>query len=155
MFKSPEKPFVILFNVMTNIDFNVGFTVNRESLDNYIVNNTSFNSLLETSMGYAGCNVKIPITIPLDLTVPMIELVDGTWTPNPLSYKDFLDTMPEKEKKKEMNKKRYNTLLIFHSGQVISSCVNKELMKETYNSFFNLMEKGRDVIEERLDEIES
>jgi hypothetical protein len=53
--------------LMTNIDFNVGFTINRENLDKYINSNTDYNSLLETSFGYTGVNIKIPMQRPPDM----------------------------------------------------------------------------------------
>ena len=46
---------------MTNIDFNIGYIINREELNRYINEHTEYNSLLETSFGYTGVNIKIPV----------------------------------------------------------------------------------------------
>jgi len=48
--------------VMTNLDFHVGYMVNREILDNWINKKTQFYSLLETSFGYTGVNIKFPLS---------------------------------------------------------------------------------------------
>ena len=52
----------LIIPAMRNIDFNVGFNIDREKLSMYISKNTNFYSLLETSFGYTGVNIKIPIT---------------------------------------------------------------------------------------------
>ena len=46
---------------MTNIDFNVGFIINRENLDKHMNELENFNSLLETSFAYTGVNIKFPL----------------------------------------------------------------------------------------------
>ena len=51
----------ILVPAMRNIDFSLGFYVNREELDSYINEETEYTSLLETSFGYTGVNIKIPM----------------------------------------------------------------------------------------------
>ena len=43
------------------LDFDIGFYVDREKLANYMSTQTEFHSLLETSFGYTGVNIKIPI----------------------------------------------------------------------------------------------
>ena len=50
---------IIFITVMTNINFNLGFCINRENLDEYINSKTKYYSLLETSFGYTGVNIKI------------------------------------------------------------------------------------------------
>ena len=52
---------ILFIPVMRNIDFSVGFIVDREKLAKYMSTQTEFHSLLETSFGYTGVNIKIPI----------------------------------------------------------------------------------------------
>ena len=60
--KEYEDNIDILFNnVMTNKDFSVGFQIKRENLDRIINDETSHNSLLETSFGYTGINSGYPL----------------------------------------------------------------------------------------------
>ena len=47
---------------MRNIDFGLNFYVDREKLDEYFNTCTDYHSLLETSFGYTGVNIKIPIS---------------------------------------------------------------------------------------------
>ena len=46
---------------MRNIDFSLGFLVDREKLNNFICKHKQFHCLLETSFGYTGVNIKIPL----------------------------------------------------------------------------------------------
>ncbi len=138
---------------MRNIDFDLGFKVNREKLDWYINMKTNYVSLLETSFGYTGVNIKIPITKPiLELKLKQIEYKDDKWSNiTYVSYKTYLDTLDEKERLKKLNKKRRNTFLVFHSGKVIFSSINYDFMVGPYRTFIGLIRECYNIIEERLD----
>ena len=58
---------IYYYTVMTNIDFNIGFEINRQKLNELINAHTEYNSLLETSFGYTGVNIKMPIYIQENL----------------------------------------------------------------------------------------
>lgn len=146
-----SNPEITFLTVMTNIDFNLGFNINRENLDKYINCNTDYNSLLETSFGYTGVNIKIPMKKPSDMILKKLRWKDGKWEENKINYKDYLETLTEKEKEKEQGKNRYNTFLVFHSGNVIMSSMHQMYMKDTYNKFINIIQDCRKIIEERID----
>ena len=139
---------------MRNIDFSLGFIVDREKLNKYMSEQQKFHCLLETSFGYTGVNIKIPIT--KDITTMAVKKVnygkDGEWTEKWTTYQDYLDKLPEKERQIKINTPRYNTFLVFHSGKCISSCLTSEFMKDTYYYFLDIMRECYDQIEERLDE---
>jgi TATA-box binding protein (TBP) (component of TFIID and TFIIIB) len=133
---------VIYHTVMTNVDFNLGFIVNREALDRYINANTKYNSLLETSFGYTGINIKFLILYSLDLLeIPTFTYIDGNWVESSTFYKDI----PSKKKKK------YNTFLVFHSGNIIMSGMIEELMKPAFDAFQTIIKNCKNLIEEKLD----
>ena len=133
---------VIYHTVMTNVDFNLGFIVNREALDRYINANTEYNSLLETSFGYTGINIKFAITKSLDnLKIPTFTLVKDDWIESCTLYKDI----PSKKKKK------YNTFLVFHSGNIIMSGMIEELMEPAFDIFQDIVKNSKNLIEEKLD----
>jgi TATA-box binding protein (TBP) (component of TFIID and TFIIIB) len=52
---------------------------------------------------------------------------------------------------KEVNKNRYNTFLVFHSGNVIMSSMHIDYMKDTYNKFINIIKECRPQIEENIE----
>lgn len=133
---------VIYHTVMTNMDFNVGFKVNREALDKYINTKTKYNSLLETSFGYTGINIKFVINDSLDeLHIPTFELINGEWIESITYYKDV----------STKKKKKYNTFLVFHSGNVIMSGMIPQLMKPAFIQFADIINISKNLIQEKLD----
>lgn len=144
-------PEITFLTVMTNIDFSVGFNINRENLDKYINNNTEYNSLLQTDFGYTGVNIKIPLNRPGDMLLKKIVWKDGKWSDDNIKYSDYVQTLTDREKKKEDTKARYNTFLVFHSGKIIMSSMNINHMKDTYNKFVDIIKNCRNEIEEKIE----
>ena len=143
---------IIFITVMANINFNLGFCVNRENLDYYINTMTKYYSLLETSFGYTGVNIKIPLD-NID-NIPIHKIVFNTeidkWENVDFNYQMYINTLDAKEQKKEKTKIRYNTFLVFQSGNVILSSPHKECMRNTYKDFLHIIETCKDRIEEKL-----
>lgn len=139
---------------MRNIDFNLNFLIDREKLDEYFNNHTDYHSLLETSFGYTGVNIKIPLKKPMaELRIKQIDYKDGKWQKHThIGYNDYLDLLPEKEKIKKNRKQRYNTFLVFHSGKVIMSGMEATFMEHVYYEFLDIVRKCYHIIEEKLDE---
>lgn len=151
LYKMNGAVFTVNFiTVMTNIDFNVGFIVNRENLDKYMNQQTEHNSLLETSFGYTGVNIKFPSNCTYDNTlIPQITYT-GVWNDTTIPYKTYYDQLSTKEKEKNEQKTRYTTFLVFHSGNVIMSGISKPMMEDTFNEFIDIIKKSRQHIEEKL-----
>lgn len=142
---------VSFLTVMTNIDFNIGFNVDREKLDTYINEFTKYNSLLEMSFGYTGVNIKFPIKKELEFYLNRISFLDNEWVHDTIMYTDYLNSLTEDDRAKQLSKKRYNTFLVFHSGNVIMSGMIKKYMEPEYNRFIQIIKQCRDNIEEKLD----
>lgn len=131
---------------MYNIDFSLGFSVNRENLDNYINTSTKYNSLLETTFGYTGVNIKMPVIATQDkLLIKRVENNDTTY----VTYNDFMNKFKTaKQKAKQLN--RLNTFLVFQSGKVIMSGQDAVFMQDTYAAFINIISECYDFITEKL-----
>ena len=137
---------------MRNIDFSLGFNVDREKLSRYMSTQTEFHSLLETSFGYTGVNIKIPIVLDIrSMKIKKLSFKDNNWFESMTTYDEYMQYISEKEQHKKMNKDRFNTFLVFHSGRVILSSINAEYSKESYYYFLKIIRTCYDVIEERLD----
>jgi len=144
---------VILNVVMTNVDFSLGFLVNRSKLDEFFNNSTEYNSLLETSFGYTGVNIKFPVEYKsYNMLEYQLDVNKGTWVQSTITHEEFLETLTPADKHKTLTKKRYNTFLIFHSGNVIMSGATKERMKHVYYEFLELVRKCKPHVEEKLTE---
>jgi TATA-box binding protein (TBP) (component of TFIID and TFIIIB) len=149
--KNVEKINIIFNNVMTNKDFSVGFTVNRENLDNIINSDTQYNSLLETSFGYTGVNLKMKLDPNIDRSFNCLELDvgSGKYKNYMIDYTEYIKSLNEKELVKE-NKDRHITFLIFQSGNVIMSGMNEFFMEKYYNIFFDIINKNKTQILDKL-----
>lgn len=152
-YEHTEQIFSIFITVMTNIDFNLGFTINKECLDNYINTKTDYNSLLETSFGYTGVNIKIPLKIPVDFFLDKVVYNEknNEWEKTKITYLKYLEMLSEKDKIKELKKTRYNTFLVFHSGNVIMSSMKKDFMEDYYNKFINIIKECKTEIKEKIE----
>ena len=164
-FSEGENFEALFVPAMRNIDFSVGFVVDREKLSRYMSVQTEFHSLLETSFGYTGVNIKIPI----DYDISKMEIkkilytnnkfdkeekitdINKDWKDIDTYYQEYLDKLTEKEKSKKLNKERYNTFLIFHSGKTIMSSINAAFARDSYYYFIKIIKTAYDLIEERLD----
>lgn len=134
--------------VMTNVDCGTGYCINRQSLDRIINKETPYHSLLETSFGYTGVNIKFPVqTNWFALEVPVVE-----WNmnrPNTLNlYEKPLNQLMEEP---SLKKAKYNTFLVFHSGQFIMSGMHEGTMKDDYNRFMMILRSFQPQIRETLE----
>ena len=137
---------------MRNIDFSLGFLVDRSKLNQYMSNLDEFHCLLETSFGYTGVNIKIPLSEDIStMEVNKIISSNGEWKEKQTTYQEYLNLLGEKERTAKLKAKRYTTFLVFHSGMVIMSGLTAKFMEPVYTYFTNLIFKGYDQIEERLD----
>jgi TATA-box binding protein (TBP) (component of TFIID and TFIIIB) len=129
---------------MRNIDFSLGFILDREKLDSYFNTCTEYCSLLETSIGYTGVNIKIPVCKSItDLLIKKLSFKNNAWQePEMISYKIYLDSLKPKEKQKKIEKDRFNTFLVFHSGKVIMSSMCEDFAKETYYEFIDIIKQN-------------
>ena len=145
------NPEAIFLTMMTNIDFNIGFNVNREALDTYINTKTDYKSILETSFGYTGVNIKTPL-IPQKghPDINKITLIDDTWINSKINHQEYFNSLSKKDQKKELTKERFNTFLVFHSGNVILSSKHYYYMKDVYEQFIQIITNCRHIIEEKV-----
>lgn len=143
---------ILVVPAMRNIDFPLNFFIDREKLDEYFNTHTPYHSLLETSFGYTGVNIKIPLKNKIEeLNLDMIQYINGIWTDTVLvPFSDYLDMLSEKDRNKKIKKIRHNTFLCFHSGKIIFSGLEAGFMRGTYYEFLNIIRDCYDIIRERL-----
>jgi TATA-box binding protein (TBP) (component of TFIID and TFIIIB) len=138
---------------MRNIDFSLGFNVDREKLAYMVTQYESFYCLLETSFGYTGVNIKSPTLDDLstvDTLTMTRDLAKKTFTVDPSLYNTYLDAQPPKIQKKKLNKARYNTFLVFHSGKTIMSGMTSATMTKTFYEFIDVVCENVDFVKEKI-----
>lgn len=144
--------FTTLNIVMTDIVFKIGFNINRQHLDNYMNTRTNFNSLLETSFGYTGVNIKQPFSLDKNSNqIRYLEYKNSEWNLNILTFNEYLTFLCDNDKNNELEKIRKNTFLVFHSGTAIMSGMIPYYMKDAFNNFIKIIIKARPEIEEKID----
>jgi hypothetical protein len=133
--------YVVSRIVMTNKNFTLDFNINKENLDHYINTKTPFNSLLETSAGYAVVNIKIPFSLGDNTLINTFTFYKDTdaYTKGDILYNDLFKLLSHKDQLAEKRKKRHNTFLVFSSGATILTGMNIEYMKNDYFRFKNMI----------------
>lgn len=145
---------ILFIPSMRNIHFSLGFLVDREKLNRYICMQKEFYCLLETSFGYTGVNIKIPLTQDismLEIKKIVYDKENDSWNENWTTYKEYLSLLTEKERYAKMNETKYNTFLVFQSGKTIMSGLSSNFMKDVYYYFLNIIKTAYNEIEERLE----
>ncbi len=150
-FIKEEELSIIFHTVMTNINFNLGFVVNRQKLNDNINRFSQYNSMLETNIGHAGTNITQPITEKIEINdLPKITLKkDGSIQRDIVTFNDYLDKLPDKQRNLQLNKTRKNTFLVFYSGKTIMSGFVSKYMEDSYYNFIETINEIRDDIEEK------
>jgi len=144
---------VVMFTVMTNFMLRIGFDINRKHLDMFINRHTKYNSLLEASFGYTGVIIKMPFEIRPEQTGAKLMTIDssGVVETSEISYEEYLKTLTAIDRKKELGKHRKNSFMVFHSGTCILSCKSRELVRDSFKAFTEIVLYNRDKIEEMID----
>lgn len=149
--KTGEQYFQTLFRTeMTNKNFNLGFKVLREELDRYIntMEEDGRFSHLDTTFGYTGVNIKFPITHANSLFKTKRYEPGRGWVEGWIDYNEYLNRLSPKEYSDEINKKRYNSFFIFHSGSAIMSGMSPEYMEQDFYSFLEIIDRCKNLIKE-------
>jgi TATA-box binding protein (TBP) (component of TFIID and TFIIIB) len=149
--QSSDSVSVIFYTVMTNIVFSAGFHIDKQKLNNLVVQNPMFYNLYETNFGYTGMNLKIPLVdtwrnFPIKKYSFNGDL--SNWIVSELCFDTYFQ---ENLKQKKKDKKRFNTFLVFHSGKIIMSGACEENMLEHYLYFKNFIREHRNEIEEKIE----
>jgi hypothetical protein len=131
---------VMFIPAMRNINLKIPMLINREALCRYINKNTKHIAILELSMAYTGLISKFKLDNDItQMGVKYLNFKDEVWTRGKGIYNDFLNELSSKEKEKKLNKKKCITFLIFQSGSIIMSGINREYMRDPYNEFVKII----------------
>lgn len=142
-----EVPRVIYHAVMNNINMNLGFSINKRKVHEFLYQDTEFH-IIPNDKKYAGVTAKLEVEGMKELPLVKHRFLNGKWYASNGTWTDYLSMLSPKDRKKEENMERYQTFLIFHSGKVIQSGPRYELMEDVFRYFINLMNANRGKIED-------
>jgi hypothetical protein len=144
-----EYPSAIINVVMKNINFKIGFNVNRERLDNYVRENTEYYSLFLSDLHTC-------VSIKMEAKRPSEEKLDMVVMKGPDDFEkslvDFSVYSLHYDHNKKNEKKKYHTFLVFYSGSVILSSCGPET-EMVYNRFAEIIEQNKESLKEDPDEV--
>ncbi len=133
----------VIFNtVMQNMDFNVGFEINRQKLDKFIEKHTRHTSIFEGSLA-TGVNIKVKSNPLVEPTILKVEYIDNKTVKSYSSFEEYNRLL---DKKKESKKDKHHTFLVFSSGSVIMSSRGSG-MKEIYEDIVDIFVNNREHFE--------
>ena len=135
-----------LVSVMRNINFNLGFPIDREKLGNYVVNNSNSYGISQVVGGFIGTRFVIPVESIKDMPVYRIKIENeedieegGT-----VKYEEFANP--------NSGAKKYITVTIFQTGRVLFSGPHEKYQDPVIDWFFSLVEKIADDIKVSRDD---
>lgn len=143
-----EHPRFVIRLVMRNVDFQLGFFIDRRAL-NHMMNSEKyadrvFMSQCETT-GHTNVNIKMYRRKPEGFMYDCLVFPEGE-----TCYFEQISKNPYKPKKPK--KKKYTTFIVFSSSEIILSGRYDQDMKDNYEFFVSEVMKNKKVIEEKIEE---
>ena len=134
-----------LVSVMRSINFNLGFSIDREKLGNYIVNNSN-NYVISRVVGGFMDRFVIPVESIKDMPVYRlkIENEEDIEEGETVKYEEFANP--------NSGSKKYITITIFQTGRVLFSGPHEKYQDPVIDWFFSLVEKIADDIKVSRDD---
>lgn len=145
-----HPPRFVFDTVMTNVDFKLGFKIDRKKLNNLMNEKQNRNvvhlSRFETTEN-TNVNIKMFAKKPKNFKYACVEMAENHAKPKitRIAINPYIDPKAE-EKKKD----KFTTFLVFRSSKVIQSGRYMDCMEKSYNHFIDLMNQNRTRIEERI-----
>lgn len=144
--KGATKPKFIIDVVMRNVDFKLGFPIQRKNL-NMLMNEECFSEHIFMSQyestAHTNVNIKMYSVKPIDFKYDCLVI--------PLDDEPYFITVSDliykKDKKKDL-KQKYITFIVFSSSEIILSGKYNQNMKDMYEFFINIVFTHRKEIEE-------
>jgi hypothetical protein len=139
---------VICYSVMTNINFNIGFCINRLKLFKKINTDPRFSTLLDIDNGHTGVNIKMKVLENCQqlTNIPRINL--NTGCTEYITSQEYCAQLNAAQLKKELAPK-HSTFIVFYSGKIIMSCCNIAYMKTHFDEFMQFIHTHRESIQDK------
>lgn len=150
-----EKYFEAMYiPCMTNINFSLGFTVNKSKLiEKFDKNSGYYPPFIIPNNTYTGVCIKSRYTKSLsDIKIQIKKFLpsQNAWSFRLSSYDEYLKTLAPKIYEKKLSKLRFTTFLIFRSGNCILSGITPDVMKSEYEKFISFIETIHDEVAEKI-----
>jgi len=139
-----DFPTAIINVVMKNINFKIGFQINRERLDEYVRAETDYYSLFLSDL-HTCVNIKMKAEKHAEEKLDMVVMKG--WGAFEMQQIDFSVYSMHYDHNKKNDKDKYHTFLVFYSGSVILSSSGPET-EHVYNRFMDIIQRNQTVFRE-------
>lgn len=148
---SDEQFYTYIIPSMRNIDFDVGFTIDRDKLNEYMYKHMDYHCILETSFGYTAVNIKMKLKNDIkNMQIKKLTMNETNTVMEEVTYDDYLSELSTKDRENKLKSNRYITFLVFHSGKIIMSGLTREFMRSEYKNFIDILTVAEEDIKEKL-----
>lgn len=139
-----EYPSAIINVVMKNINFKIGFHINRERLDDYIRTHTDYYSLFLADL-HTCVNIKMRAERHAEEKLDLVILKGrDDYEMEKIDYSVYSIHYDHNKKNEKV---KYHTFLVFYSGSVILSSSGPET-EQVYNQFAEIIQKNVELFKE-------
>lgn len=144
-FNSFNSNFIIYIkSAMRNIDFDLGFKINRILLAIYLHQNTNYSvpPLTTTNM---GVKLKIPLKNVEDL--PITKITYPSRKEDIVTFKECFNVIePDAKKLQDKLNNKFISISIFQNGKVLMSGIDETFQEKYYNWLIDLLHTIKDKI---------
>ena len=142
---------VYIKSVMRNVDFNLGFKINRDNMLQCLDIYSTF--IVPPPMGNKmDIKIRIPLT-PDDIkNITILKISYPTQEKTELKFKDCFEIIePDEKKRKNKLENKFITISMFQNGKVLLSGVNEFFQKKYYIWLMELAIQYRTLIENKTE----
>lgn len=136
---------VYIKSAMRNIDFDLGYQINRFSFFDYLVNayKNNDNIVIPDAVGNKmDTKIKIRLTQEEILSLPVVKFTFPFQQKTTLCFKDCVDIIePEKNKTCYKSKDKFVSIFIFQNGKVLLSAADATIQHKYFDWFLTLIDK--------------
>ena len=150
---SGDDLIVYIKSAMRNIDFDLGYQINRFSFFDYLVNTykNNDNIVIPDAVGNKmDTKIKIRLTQEEILSLPVVKFTFPFQEKTTLCFKDCLDIIePGKNKTCYKPKDKFVSIFIFQNGKVLLSAADETIQHKYFDWFLSLITKIKNDIKRK------
>lgn len=142
-----------IVSAMRNVDFRLGFDIDREALSKHITNNTPYK-IVPIIESFMGVQLSIPIESVADMLIHKVSFVPGEDLSDEIvRYDELWEVKPDvKSKVVKAKKQKAITIAVFQTGQVLMSGIDEMYQTPVFEWFINEISKIQDEIKVKAPE---
>ena len=133
-----------IVSAMRNVDFRLGFNINREALTKHVMQNTAYKTA-DITQSFMGVQLTIPIEYVGDMIIHKLSFYpDREFTDETVRYDEFWDVKPDTRAKAK--KPKSVTISVFQTGQVLMSGIDEKYQIPVFKWFVDEINKIKESI---------